>query len=51
MSSMASSEALDRSAQDKTAPVAAEPKKSKARPYLILAAVLGLAAASTASSP
>jgi len=46
MSSMASSEALDRSAPEKTAPAtAAEPKKNKARPYLILAAVLGLAAA------
>jgi membrane fusion protein, multidrug efflux system len=45
MSSMASSEALDRSAPDKTVPAAVEPKKSKARPYLILAAVLGLAAA------
>jgi membrane fusion protein (multidrug efflux system) len=46
MSSMASSEALDRSPPDKMAPAAvAEPKKSKAKPYLILAAVLGLAAA------
>jgi membrane fusion protein, multidrug efflux system len=45
MSSMASSEALDRSAPDKTAPAAVEPKRSKARPYIILAVVLGLAAA------
>lgn len=43
MSSMASSEALDRGATEQAAPVAA--KKSKARPYLIFGAVVALAVA------
>jgi membrane fusion protein (multidrug efflux system) len=43
MSSMASSEALDRNAQEQAAAAVAPVKKNKARPYLILGGIIALA--------